>query len=565
MLLALPATLWCGSAVGASSPLGTAIEVSFSESVHRQPITGRLFVMISRQNEPEVRLQSTWLNSPEILGLDVKHLNPGRSVTADASVPGTPLKSLGDIPPGNYYIQAVLNVYTEFHRADGHVIWAHMDQGEGQQFNTSPGNLYSKMQLVHLDPSSHIRLDLSEVIPPLPPTADTAWVKYIRIQSKLLTQFWGRPIYLGAIVLLPRDYDSHPNVRYPVIYEQVEHSRASPAFGFRTDSAPEPESVRRQRETAGYESGYEVYQAWRSDQFPRMVVASFITTTPFADWSGGVDSANNGPYGKAIVTELIPFLESRFRIISEPYARVLTGRASGGRAALALQLFHPEFFGGTWVFRPWPFNFRHYFSLNIYENENAFFLKSTDLPEFGRNPSEWLQVERGYARNTAGTPFVLFTQTSRHDAVMAGMAGGDPIGADDAILGPVGDNGMPKPLWDRATGRIDRSVADYWRQNGDLLNYTQQNWSKIGPQLLGKLHLFADEADEFYRNYGVHGFEDFLKTTVNPHYAGSFSYSFGTSHSGGWVPMTHQELLRTVANQIERNAPDSANTVAWHY
>jgi Putative esterase len=561
-VMALIAALMSGSALADSTPPGPRFEVSFPASAHPQPITGRLFLMISRVGEPEVRLQSTWLNSPEMVGVDVSRLNPDQFVAVDGTALGTPLHSLDEVPLGDYYVQAVMSVYTEFHRADGHVIWTHADQGEGQQFNTSPGNLYSSVQRVHLDRGSHINLRLSEVIPSLPAPVDTAWVKHLRIQSKLLSRFWGRPIYLGAVVLLPRDYAAHPDRQYPVIYAQPEHSRKDPPFEFATVPPRDAEADRRQRAINGYESGYEFYQSWQSDHFPRVIAVSFLTPTPFADWSGAVDSANNGPYGNAIMTELIPAIEERFRVLRRPYGRVLTGRASGGRAALTLQLLHPESFGGIWVFRPWPFDFRLYFGLDVYQNENAFRLKATDLPSFGRNPSQWSPVERGYARTTTGSSFVTLQQASQHDAVMVGMAGGDPIGADDAILGPVGENGRPKPLWDRTTGAIDHSVAEYWREHSDLVQYTESHWSTIGRLLVGKLHFYVDDLDEFYRNYGVHDLEAVLKTTQNPHYLGAFSYSYGISHEGGWQPMTNADLVELMAGHVAENAPKNAD-MAW--
>lgn len=542
---------------------GPRFEISFPASVHSLPITGRLFVMISRTSEPEPRLQSTWLNSPEIVAVDVTQLNADHGVVVDATAPGTPLRNLDDVPPGDYFVQAVLNVYTRFQRADGRVLWAHMDRGEGQQFNLAPGNLYSKVQHLHLDRAGSHRLSLTEVIPVASVPADTQWVKHLRMQSQLLTAFWGRPIYLDAIVLLPRDYTAHPDAHYPVIYIQPEHSRRSPPFEFATAPPVEGDSESQMRASVGYESGYAFQQSWQSEKFPRMIAVSILTPTPLADWSGAMDSANNGPYGKAIVSELIPLIETQFRIIREPFARVLTGRASGGRAALALQLFHPEFFGGVWVFRPWPFSFRDYFSLDIYEHDNAFTLGPTDLPEFARNPSDWLQFARGYARTTTGTPFVNFAENSQHDLVMAGMAGGDCIGADDAILGPVADNGFPKPLWNRRTGAIDRGVADYWREHSDLVYYTEKNWSALGPLLVGKLHFYVDELDEFYRNFGVHRFEASLRAQ-HPHYDVAFSYSTGTSHQGGWQPLTNAQLVRLMADHIAARAPNSVDTAAWH-
>ena len=226
------------------------VEISFPASVHAQPVTGRAFVVLSRRNSPEPRLQTgNWGDAAPLFGVDVDQLKPGAGVVIDSTTLGYPIESLKDLPPGDYYAQALLNIYTEFHRADGHVIWAHMDQWEGQQFNRSPGNLYSKVEQVHLDPgaSFNLKLSLTEVIPPVHLPQDTEWVKHIKIQSPLLTKFWGRPIYLGATVLLPRGYETHPGVRYPVIYHQ-DHFSLGPPFPFMTEK-PDSESSRFQRGT----------------------------------------------------------------------------------------------------------------------------------------------------------------------------------------------------------------------------------------------------------------------------------------------------------------------------
>lgn len=145
--VSLTVALMANSKAQAQSSPNDRFEVSFPSSVKDQPVTGRLYVLISRTNVPEVRLQSMWFNGPEIIATDVDHLMPGQTAVIDSKPLGTPLPSLSDIQPGDYYVQAVLNVYTQFHRADGHVIWAHADHGEGQVFNKSPGNLYSKIIL----------------------------------------------------------------------------------------------------------------------------------------------------------------------------------------------------------------------------------------------------------------------------------------------------------------------------------------------------------------------------------------------------------------------------------
>ena len=195
---------------------GFRFEISFPTAAHAQPITGRVYIMISRDNEREPRLQISRTGVP-FFGRDITQLKPGQPAVIDTTDLGTPVNSLSDIPPGDYYVQAMINVYTEFRRADGHVLWMHDDQWEGQRWNRSPGNLYSTSQKLHVDPTrpATIKLVVDQVIPPVEVPADTAYVKRVKFQSPMLSKFWGRPIYLGATVLLPRDYDRE-STSYPV-------------------------------------------------------------------------------------------------------------------------------------------------------------------------------------------------------------------------------------------------------------------------------------------------------------------------------------------------------------
>ena len=77
-----------------------------------------------------------------------------------------------------------------------------------------------------------------------------------------------------------------------------------------------------------------------------MIAVTFQHPTPYFDDSYAVNSVNVGPYGDAVMDELIPEVEKRFRVIREPYARILSGGSTGGWEAAALQIFHPDFFGG---------------------------------------------------------------------------------------------------------------------------------------------------------------------------------------------------------------------------
>jgi hypothetical protein len=519
---------------------------------YQQAVTGRVFIIITKTDNPEPRLQvGSWRSRAQLLGRDVQGLAPGEATTMDALTLGYPLKTVRELPAGDYYVQALLNVYTRFQRADGHTIWAHMDQWEGQQFNRSPGNLYSTVGRFHLDPLGgyEIQLTLNQTIPPIQTPADTTYVRHIKIQSKMLTQFWGQPIYLGATVLLPEGYFSHANAHYPVLYEQG-HFNLRPPLGFNAEPSPTEASPRE-----GRISGAELYKRWTGPGFPRMIAVTFQHPTVYFDDSYAVNSANDGPYGDAIMTELIPYLEQQFRIISQPYARVLSGGSTGGWESLALQVFHPDFFGGTWTFYPDPVDFSRYQIVDVYNDNNAFLAPGFD-PPIPERPGE---------RTPEGQVDVTMRQMSQLEEVLGSHGrSAQQFEAWEAVYGPVGPDGYPKPLWDKQTGRIDPTVAIYMRDHDyDLRYYLEKKWPEIGSNLVGKLHLYCGDMDHFYLNLAVYRLEDFLRRTNAPAYGGSFEY--GRPMKGhGWTPLNQAELLHVMAETISRNAPPGADN-SWKY
>lgn len=544
--------------LAASHAESETFEISFPASVHAGAITGRAFVVISAKDQPEPRLAAgSWGDSGPLFGVDVNALAPGQAALIDANTPGAPVATLREIPAGDYYVQAILNVYKEFHRADGHTVWLHMDQWEGQHFNRSPGNLYSEVQKVHLDAAAggHIRLSLTNIIPPVSVPPDTPWVKHIKIQSSMLTKFWGHPMYIGAIVLLPKGYDEHPHVSYPVVYEEGHFSLRAP-FGFSTEDQPISPQMRARLTNLNRETGYELYQSWNSDDFPRMIAVTFQHPTPYYDDSYAVNSVNNGPYGDALVKEMIPYLEAHFRMRPKPYARVLTGGSTGGWESLGVQIFYPDFFGGTWTLYPDSIDFRRYGSVDVYQDDNAFF-------EPGH---KWIQVHRYIERTSEGQPEITIQEFSRMENVLGSHGrSGEQIEIWDAAYGPIGDDGYPKPLWDKRTGKIDHSVALYMRDHGYDLSYNvRTHWATLGPKLRGKIHVYVGDMDNFYLNLGVYQMEEAMKALRNPPCDCDFAY--GRPLKGhGWQPTTTANLLKRMAEQIQKNAPAGEKTADWHY
>ncbi len=540
--LAIPGTL------AAQAP---RFEVSYPAAANAGPITGRVVVMISKtqQNEPRLLLG---LRGPAMAAVDVDQLKPGQTAVLDNGAIGYPAK-LNELPPGDYFAQAVINVYEQVHRADGKTIWVPMNDGTIDFFTTRAGNLYTDVQPVHIGSGGTVKLVASKVLPPARRPQDTEWYKYVSIQSKKLTQFWGRPIFIHAAVLLPKGYAEHPNTYYPSIYT-LGHSWTplsinpnAPAAG-RGGGGISP--------VTGLENGYETYKAWTSDNYPRVIAISLVQQTPYFPDSYSVNSANNGPYGDAVIEEVIPYLEEHFRIIRKPYARQLEGASTSGWQSLAMQLQHPDFFGGAWVLQPDPIDFTRYGMVNIYTDSNAFVVTT----------GQFVTAERYFQRTTDGQGLYSMRELSLFEAVLGSRGrAGYQLEAWEAIYGPAGADGYPVPLWDKLTGKIDPAVATYMRDHGyDLRAYAEKNWSTLGPKLAGKLHFFAGDMDDYWLNLAVYKFEDFLKSSANPHVDADFTY--GRPMKGhSWHAWTWAEFVRRYAASVKANAPAGEDTKLWNY
>lgn len=525
---------------------GIKFDISFPESVNQEKITGRAYVILSDNNIREPRLQTGFdlAKGIPIFGKNIHDLKPGESANIDHSIFGFPYQSLNDLPPGEYYVQGFINIYTKFERSDGFTLWMHNDQWEGQKWNISPGNIYSDVQKITINPSEDKSIELicKNKIPPIKIPPDNQWVKRIKFQSKILTEFWGQPIYLGATILLPKGYDDHPDVYYPVNYLQGHFSLRAP-HGFRAD-IPEDSDTRSRRR-------YQFSKHWQSDDCPRMISVTFQHPNPYYDDSYAVNSPNVGPYCDAIMQELIPYIEENFRIIRKPYARVLSGGSTGGWEALALQIFQPDFFGGAWSLCPDPVDFRYYELINIYEDENAYYREYNKI-----------KAERPEARDTDGqvrytvrdTYYYEWTLGDRHRS-------GRQWAIWEAVYSPIGEDGYPKPLWNWLTGEIDHEVAEQWKKY-DLRHYLEENWSSLGEKLVGKLRIYTGDMDTYYLNNAVVLLEKFLESTENPYYAGVVEYGDGKPHC--WGPRG-VELFKLFADYITHNAPEGEDTSVWKY
>jgi hypothetical protein len=520
--------------------------ISFPAARSATPLDGRIILVISNNNRREPRFENNVYNADTQLGfgIDVDSLGAGQEAYVDGSTFGYPLASIAQIPAGDYWVQAVFNKYTTFHRGDGHVVKLHMDQGEGQQWNTSPGNLYNTPVKVHIDPATGatIHLSLDQEIPPLAQPQDTKYVKYVRMQSALLTKFWGRPMHLGAIVVLPEGFDTHLNARYPLM---IDHGHfTSQIRSFRETPAPN---------ARGQDAAYDFYKQWTAPKFPRMLMVTIQHANPYYDDSYAVNSENVGPYGDAINRELIPYLEKRFRGMAQGWARGMFGGSTGGWEVLATQMFYPDDYNGAWAACPDAIDFRMYEVINIYDEKNAFY-----------NNGDWKKTPHADGRDYYDH-LMSVTEEDVHWELVLGTHGrsGDQWNIWQAVYSHVGSDGYAKYIWDPMTGVIDHDVARYWRDHYDLRYILERDWATFGPKLTGKLHLYVGTMDTWHLNNAVYLMEDFLKKAKNPPANAVVEYGDRKPHC--WSGHDNAYWFRQFEERILKTAPKGADLTSWRY
>ena len=510
---------------------GPHVEISFSAGAHAGPVTGMVYLAISRDNRMPPIQQTDTTGAP-LFSRYVEQLEPGRPVTLGPEDRGHPVASLRDIPAGEYWVQPFVNIYTRFSRADGHTVWMHMDQWEGQNWKRSPGNLYGDPVKVRVNPSSvtPIRLVADKAVAPIAPPADTELVKRIRIQSDILTKWWGHPIFLGATILLPKDYNKHPDAHYPINYVQGHFSLGAPG---------------------GFGRGGAFDRLWLADGTPRFIYATLQHPSPYYDDSYGVNSENNGPYGDAIMQELIPAIETRFRVIREPWARMLSGGSTGGWIALAHQIFYPDFYGGTFAGCPDSVDFNYHQIVNIYKDANAYFVDTG-----------WLNVERPSEHTPDGNIKAMMKDENHYELTVGDKSrSGGQWDIWEATYSPVGADGYPMRIWDKQTGVIDRAVAEKWKKY-DLLEIVKTNWATLGPKIGHKLNLYVGDMDSYYLNDAVENFNAFWQKAGDPKEMGEIVFQRRAPHC--WGPRA-PELLDKMTRQIEKYAPKGTDLKLWRY
>jgi len=549
-----------------------SIAVKLPDSLTKKPVDGRLLLIFSKNfyGEPMSQINDN-PTTQQIFGVDVDGWQPNTTKMISLNAFGYPIEKISDIPAGDYNVQAVFHVYETFRRKDGHVVKLPMDRGEGQHWNQAPGNFLSVPMKIIFNPKERIlhNVVLTKKIPPITEPEDTKYIRHIKIQSKLLTEFWGRPMFLGAHILLPEGWDTHPSVKYPLA---IYHGHFPSDFGGWRTTPPEenlkPDTNARFN-VIGYnkivqQEAYNFYKLWTGPNFPRVIAIEIQHANPYYDDSYAVNSANLGPYGDAITFELIPEIEKRFRGIGQGWARFMYGGSTGGWEVLAAQVFYPDEYNGCYAACPDPIDFHHYTTIDIYKDSNAYYREGP-----------FRKTLRPGHRNYLGHVSAMVKDMNHRElAIGTKSRSGDQFDIWEAVYSPVGKDGYPERIFDKYTGVINKKVAEYWKNNYDLVHIIQRDWPKIGSKLAGKIHLYVGDMDNYYLNNAVYTAEDMIKKLDNPKCNCEVDYGDRAEHCWNgdqnnpiWISRLryHQMFIPKWTEEVKSRAPQGADLASWRY
>ena len=547
--------------------------VSIDPSLKESALDGRLMLLLSKTNKAEPRfLISDAATTQLVFGIDVEGWKPGTTQLVDVQAIGYPVERLKDVPSGDYYVQVLMHKYETFHLKTGQTVKLPMDRGEGQHWNIAPGNIYSTPVKIHFDPAAvnEIPLTISKIIPPIKEPGDTKYIKHLRIQSKLLTEFWGRPMFLSANILLPEGFDEHKNVKYPLAIFEDHFNHDMEGFStVKPDTAGMKPDTSARFHITGYnkivaQEAYDFYKQWTGPNFPRVLAVQLNHANPYYDDSYAVNSANLGPYGDAITYELIPAIEKAYRGIGKGWARFVYGGSTGGWISLAVQVFYPNEYNGCYAACPDPIDFHHYTTIDLYNDKNAYY-----------PTSDFKKTARPGERDYLGHILATVKEMNQHEQAEGSRTrSGEQFDIWEAVFSPMDNDGYPKRIFDKYTGAIDSSVARYWRDNYDLTHIIKRDWPKIGNSLKGKIHIYVGDMDTYYLNDAVYTAEDMLKKLNNPNCSCTIDYGDRAEHcwNGDHTQPNYisrlrynQMFIKKWADEIKTRAPKDADLKSWRY
>lgn len=476
----------CCSQEESSAAERPTFQIQFDKEVYPANYFGRVYLFFSeRQKEP--RFGPNWFAPEPFVSLEPNKLAPGKALTIDLADPDLRKfpKNFDELDLTGMRVQAVVR-FNSFERNVG----------------TGAGNGFSEP--LEIGDQEMISLPITSLVTKPKPTLDDRST-VVAIESKLISEFLQAPFSLRATVTVPESYQDNPDQRYPVIYE-------IPGFG-----GTHLDKRQLQRHLAPSTNDLDV---------------EFIKVMLDPSCPGGhhvfANSVNNGPYGDALVQELIPEIDRQFRTDAREQGRFLTGHSSGGWSSFWLQLQYPNFFGGTWSTSPDPLDFRDFQRINLYEPTDNMFVDAAG--------------ERRPLARMNGKVLVWYDDFSHMEDV---LGDGGQLRSFEFVFSPRGKDGHPQQIWIRQTGEINTEVAEYWKAY-DVNLFLQQNWKNLEPQLRGKLHLYMGDQDNFY----LEGATMLVKESLNSlNSDAEVTILPGKDHMNLFHDGLHQEIEQDIAQK----------------
>jgi hypothetical protein len=427
--------------------------------VLKQPVSGRLLVFLAHGTGAQEINQSPFDPEPSwVAAKEIRDVAPGSAVEIDTDDIVYPY-GFSQVKPGDYQAQALVDVDHSYNYV-----------------GRAPGDLRSDVVAVRgFEPGTMQEpvLTLSTIIPPSPLTALSPAVHVEDFVSPTLSRFYRRPIHIRALVVEPPDYANHPTNRYPAVYY-------THGFGGTLDLLRS--GANRFSQSMGDEKMPGMFWIMLDESLP-------TGTHEFAD------SVNNGPWGQALTTEFIPYLESRYRLDKRARARFLNGHSSGGWATLWLQVTYPKVFGGTWSTSPDPSDFHDFCGVDLYAPyANVYHCANGTPCPLVRDHGKVLATMEQFA----------------HLEDTLGPYGGQ-FASFEWVFSSRGPDGRPLRMFDRVTGDVNPEVALEW-QRYDIVNTIKTKWRQLAPDLDGKIHVYVGTADTFYLDGAAHKLDAALKS-----------------------------------------------------
>ena len=427
----LPTLLFLFLGVFPSDIIAQEFKVRFSAAADSRPFTGTVVIYLSK-TEQEPRHREHWALLPIVFSMDVKNVAPDKwikiSPNHQRSYPVPP----NHIERGKYYAQVVFDrAETPTDRSVGH----------------SPGNIVSQSVQIVIDDQkrqSH-QLTADELIK-REEFKSTTHFREVRIRSNLLSDFYGEETNLFGVVVLPDTLLENPDIKLPLIVD---------IQGF------------------GGEVWYYSGEDWSIKGYP--YISLRLDGNCRTGHHAFANSANNGPWGDALVTELIPEVEHQFTTSGQ---RFVTGHSSGGWSALWLQLQYPKIFDGCWASSPDYVSFQHFQGVDIYSAKNFFVDSLNNLTP--------------YAKIGGWSPFMFNKYESQYEEVVRG----EQLVSFEAVFSPRNENGGITPLWNRESGIIDAKVVEHWKKY-DIIEFLKQHYDEIGDDLKSKILVTCGTKDNF--------------------------------------------------------------------